>query len=152
MPGALVFLRSPMSLDATQHTGRHVSSPSGACWIQLIAYERRDGGWDLFALEPPGVCPPEWEASRIDSQHIRIGELSSLERFPEAARQINQQLGEGYEPVLAFRESEAGPRGGVNLRLHRLHHAGATGYAAWLGSDGHWELWARRKDLGLLER
>jgi hypothetical protein len=136
-------------LDPFTYTGRHVS-PAQPTWVQLIAYERRDGSWDLFVFEPVGICPPEWEEHRIDAQHVRVGELSTLGRLDEAARLIHAQLGAEYEPIAAFREPRPGVRGGVNLRLQRLHHAGATGYSARLGADGHWELWARRKDLHLL--
>jgi hypothetical protein len=118
--------------------------------VQLIAYERTDGSWDLFLFEPVGVCPPGWEEQRADPQHLRFGVLSSPERIEDAVSLVHAQLGPDYEPVRAFRELHPGARGGVNARLHRLHHGGATGYAARLGPDGHWELWARRKDLPLI--
>jgi len=140
-----------MSLDPTRYTGRH-AAPHRPSWVQLLAYERKSGGWDLFVFEPPGVCPPEWEGARVDSQHLQVGELSSLDRFDEAVDHLHEQLGPTYEPVLAWREPEPGKRVGLNRRLQHLHHAGATGYQARRGADGHWELWARRKDLEVVEK
>jgi hypothetical protein len=138
-----------MPLDPSRYTGRRVH-PSAPSWVELVAYERRDGVWDLFAFESPGICPASWEADRVDARHIRLGELSSGERIDEAVPLVHAQLGPDYEPVLAFREDAPGQRGGVNRRLHHLHQAGTTGYALRRGSDGHFELWTRRKDLPLL--
>lgn len=135
-------------MNPSVYTGRH-ATPRRPTWVQLIAYERRDGIWDLFVFEPVGVCPPEWEEHRIDPQHLLVGELSAVELLDDAVPSIHAQLGAEYEPMRAFREERRGARGGVNVRLQRLHHAGATGYSARLGEDGHWELWARRKDLRL---
>lgn len=154
VPGALVFLPLVSAcwgvpLDPSRYTGRHVT---GSGWVQLIAYERRDGPWDLFVFEPPGVCPPEWEGERTDGQHLRLGELSGPERMAQAIARLNTQLGPDYEPTLLLRESTPGQRTKVNRGLHLLHHGGATGYSAQLSSDGHWELHGRRKDRALLDK
>ena len=141
-----------MPLDASRYTGRHAYPPPKSSWVELVAYERRDGLWDLFIFEPPGVCPPEWEANRVDPQHLELGEISGPDRFGEAVELLKQQLGPGYEPVLAHRESVPGKRVEVARGLNYLHKGGATGYWAQEGADGHSELWARRKDLPLLGR
>jgi hypothetical protein len=136
-------------LDASLYTDRRVH-PTVPCWIELVAYERRDGVWDLFAFEPAGVCPSSWEADRVDAQHIRLGELASSHQLNQAVELVHAQLGPGYEPVMAYREEQLDQRVGANRRLQYLHKAGATGYSLRRGRDGHFELWARRKDLAIL--
>lgn len=141
-----------MTLDPSRYTGRLAHPPPKSGWVELVAYERKSGGWDLFIFEPVGVCPPEWEEHRVDPQHLALGEISGPEQLEEAARLLNAQLGPDYEPVLAHRESVPGKRVEVARGLNYLHKAGCTGYWAQTGADGHSELWARRKDLPLLVR
>jgi hypothetical protein len=138
-----------MPLDRSLYTGRHVE---GVAYVALVAYERLAGGWDLFVFEPPGVCPPEWEAERVDPQHLRLGELSAPEQMAKAVASVNAQLGAGFAPAVLLREPTPGPRTKVSRGLHQLHHAGATGYSAKLGADGRWELWGREKDRPLLNK
>ncbi len=139
-----------MPLDASLYTPRHLR-PQGATWVQFVAYERKSGAWDVFVFEPPGVLPAEWEAARQDGQHVLVGTINSAAELDAFARQTQARLGSGYEPVVAYREPEPDVRSSeLTRRLHLLHKAGATGYAMRRGADGHFEFWARRKDLSLI--
>jgi hypothetical protein len=145
VPGAPL---SPMPLDPSLYTGRH-RSPQVEAGVEVVAYELKAGGWHAFVFEPPGVCPDEWEAARADPQHLFLGVVKSLEELESLAGQVRRNLGAGYDLVLAFQEAHPGVRGGVNVRLHRLHKAGCTGYRVVKREDGRFEMWVRRKDLAI---
>lgn len=139
-----------MSLDSSLYTGKS-AYPSGASVVELVAYERRAGGWDAFVFEPPGVLPPEWEAARVDPQHVKVADLESAEQMDALAAEVAGLLGPGYEKVLAFREDDPDKRVGADRRLHFLHKKGATGYLIRRDAQGRFCLWMRRRDLVLLE-
>lgn len=135
-----------MPLDPTQYSGRHVK-PEYPARVALVAYERRDGGWDVFAFEPAGVCPPDWERLRVDREHLHLATIENASALDEAAAMIDARLGPDYDLVPAYREPAPGTRTQVQRRLHWLHKAGATGYAIRNDADGHAVLWTRRKDV-----
>lgn len=140
-----------MAMNPKLYTGRQAFPERGA-HVEVIAYERRDGGWDAFLFEPPGVLPPDWEAARLDPQHVNLGPVSSPAELQALADRIRVRLGPDYEPVFAFREAEAGERVRINRALSWLKKAGATGYHAQCLPDGRFEMWLRRKDWGVLRR
>jgi hypothetical protein len=138
-----------MPLDPAAYVpgpARH--APPGA--IEVVAYARRDGGFDVFAFEPAGVLPPAWEAQRVDADHVFLIHVDTEPAIELAARAVARKLGPAYEKVVGFRETEPGAKAGVNRRLQRLHKQGATGYAMRLGDDGRFELVLRRHDLPLI--
>lgn len=139
-----------MSLDPAAYTG-NVAYPNGSSVVELVAYERRGGGWDAFVFEPPGVLPPEWEAARVDPRHVKVADLESAEQMDALAAEVARLLGPDYEKVLAFREDEPGKKVGADRRLHFLHKKGATGYLIRRDAEGRFCLWMRRRDLALLE-
>ena len=130
----------------TDHRGKP-HRPSAPCHVELVAYERQEGGYDLFAFEPEGVLPTDWEAHRIDREHVFLLRLDTLAELEQAAAAVNRKLGPDYEKVVGFRESEPGERRHAQRLMHRLHREGVTGYALKEGAGGRWELWLRRRDL-----
>ena len=57
------------------YTDQHIH-PGAHCPLGLVAYERRDSGWDVFAFEPVGSVP-ELEANRSDESHIFLRRIES---------------------------------------------------------------------------
>jgi hypothetical protein len=132
--------------------GRHRRAlhPATPCHVELVAYERVEGGFDVFVHEPAGVLPADWEGHRVDASHVFLIRIDDTAELEAAVLAVNRRLGPDYERVLGHREQTPGERRTVQRLMHRLHKAGATGYALQQGHEGRWELVVRRRDLALL--
>lgn len=139
-----------MALDPSRYTGRS-AYPNSESVVELVAYERKSGGWDAFIFEPTGVLPKEWEQARVDSQHVKVADLESSEQMDALAAEVAGLLGAEYEKIVAFRDEVSGRRVEVDRRLHFLHKKGVTGYSIRRDKLGHWYVWMRRRDLRFLE-
>ena len=118
--------------------------------IEVVAYEHREGGLEVFAFEPAGVLPGEWEAHRVDPNHVYLMRVDDADQLENVVLALARKLGADYEKVVGYREKEPGQKTQVSRLLHRIHKRGATGYALQTGTDGCWELVLRRRDLPLL--
>lgn len=45
--------------------------------MEVVGYERKTGGWDVYVNESIGTCP-ELEAGRVDDEHIFIETIISV--------------------------------------------------------------------------
>lgn len=133
------------------HTGRAIY-PSRRRWIDLVAYERKEGGWDAFAFEPVGILPSDWESARADKNHVFLGVIKSPQELDEVADKLERVLGSDYELVFAFRESVPDDDRRCRRALHYLHKANCTGYDLKCGPDRIHELWVRRRDLPVIAK
>jgi hypothetical protein len=131
---------------------RRAVHPRTASPVELVAYERPEGGFDVFAFEPPGVLPSDFEQHRVDASHVFLLQVDGEEEVEKVGPALLRRLGADYERVVGFRESEPGRKGRAMALLQRLHRHGATGYLLHRAPDGCFELLLRRKDLPLLER
>jgi hypothetical protein len=131
---------------------RRAIHPRSESPVELVAYERPEGGFDVFAFEPPGVLPPDFEAHRVDAAHVFLLRVDTAEETERVGPALARKLGADYERVVGFREAEPGRKGRVMALLQRLHKHGATGYLLRPGADGCFELLLRRRDLPLLDR
>ena len=125
----------------------HPRSPSP---VELVAYERPEGGFDVFAYEPAGVLPSDFEAHRVDAAHVFLLRVDGEAEVEQVGPALARRLGADYERVVGFRDAEPGRKGRAMALLQRLHKAGATGYLLRRAPDGCFELVVRRKDLPLL--
>lgn len=132
-----------------EHTGRTVH-PTTSAWLELVAYERVEGGWDAFLFEPKGLVPDAWEEFRTDPEHVFVGRLEKSEELDGVAEKLRKSLPADLEPVRAFREETPGENRRCKRALHLLHKHGCTGYAMKRATDGHFEFWARKRDLKLI--
>ncbi len=134
-------------MDWSLYTDRH-THPSGSYCIEFVAYERRDGGWDVFAYEEEGACP-ELEEARVDAEHIFLAHIQSSAEVDGVAATVMERLGDGYRQVVFYRE--AGSRKTIGKIYTHLQRAGAK--HMWVRSinDTDWELVLRRKDFPLAE-
>lgn len=139
------------AMEGFSHTGR-AAYPTTRRWIELVAYERTDGGWDAFAFQPPGILPPEWESSRVDANHVFLGTLRTSSELDLVGEQIDRAVGPDYEPVFAFRETVPDDDRRCRRALHLLHKKGCTGYDLKCGTDRIHELWVRRRDLPIIAK
>lgn len=134
-------------LNEDGYTGNH-SHPLCEHLVELVAYERHDGSYDVFVFEPVGVCP-ELEAGRVDKQHIFIERISSLSDFEDVVLRINRQLGPSYEHVVFYQES--GSRHQIG-QLYTLFQAqGIRDMQVQPTESEGWELLLRRKDFALAQ-
>lgn len=138
-----------MSIDPLKYTGK-IAYPLQESVVELVAYERKSGGWDAFVFERVGVMPPDWEQARVDEKHIKVADLDSPAQMDDLAREVAALLGSEYEKIVAYREKLPGHRVEVDRRLHFLHKKEATGYSIRREPEGFWILWMRRRDLALL--
>jgi hypothetical protein len=118
--------------------------------VELVAYERPEGGFDVFAYEPVGVLPSDFETHRVDATHVFLLHVDREEEVEQVCPALARKLGAGYERVVGFRDPEPGRKGRAMALLQRLHKHGATGYLLRRAPDGCFELVVRRKDLPLL--
>ncbi|WP_309712572.1 hypothetical protein [Armatimonas sp.] len=134
-------------MNEDDYTGSH-SHPICQHLVELVAYERHDGSYDVFVFEPVGFCP-ELEADRVDEHHIFIERIPSLSDFEEVVLRINRQLGPRYEHVVFYYESGSRRIIGQlytqfqahNIRDMRIEPTGSR----------DWGLLLRRKDFALAQ-
>ncbi len=138
--------------NTPENSPRRAVHPRAASPIELVAYECPEGGFDVFAFEPPGVLPSDFEAHRVDASHVFLLRVDTEEETERVGPALARKLGADYERVVGFREPEPGKKGRAMALLQRLHKHGATGYLLRQGSDGCYELLLRRKDVPLLGR
>lgn len=125
-----------------RHT--HLDVPLG---IEVVAYERKGGGWDLFLFEPPGSCP-ELESARVDDQHLFIETVSTATELDQAARTLCDRLGSGYKLAVYFRE--AGGRRTIGQLVDHLRSRGAHQvHVRSVPDSTDWELVLRQKDFAI---
>jgi hypothetical protein len=155
-------------MDMSQYTGYHTYLDTSL--FAMTTYERLDGGWDVFVVEPVGAVP-ELEAVRVDENYIFVGHVPltvpALEEIQQIAERL--RLGEGQEFTVIPSETqqiaydieerlwedyhlvvfygEMGERRIIQRILEHLRHRGAHGMQ--VGSDGHnyWQLRIRKKDV-----
>lgn len=132
-------------MDWDIYTENHVH-PSGFYGLEFIAYERRDGRWDLFAREAQGVCP-ELEEGRVDEQHIFLTSLKAPSQIDIAAEAVMAELGDSYDAIVFYKET-GGRRVIDRLCEHFMRHR--TGFYCIEARD-LWEFVIRRKDSPLAE-
>ena len=127
------------------YTGYHVH-PRDPHSVEIVAHERRDKGWDVFAREPAGSCP-ELEADRVDDDHIFIASIDSQEWVENLAYELDRRLGDPYKHEVFYRES--GGRRVIGKIQSHLRKNGACHIWVRAAGDGDWELVIRRKDFDL---
>jgi len=130
-------------MDETRYTGRHIH-PSGRAVVEVVGYERIDGGWDVFVFESRGSCP-ELEASRIDDKHMFIETIGSADELDDVVRHIVQRLGEPYAIVPYFRE--VGSRRIIGKITSHLQKSNATRFHVQSIGEDKWQLSIRKKDF-----
>jgi hypothetical protein len=114
--------------------------------VEMVAYERHDGSYDVFVFEPVGACP-ELEAGRVDEHHIFIKRISSLSDFEEVVLRINCQLGPHYAHAVFCYES--GSRSVIGQLYTQFQAQGIRDIQVQPTKSGGWELLLRRKDFAL---
>jgi hypothetical protein len=132
-------------MNPNEYTDRH-THPRGSHAVELVAYERKDGFYDLFAFEPPGACP-ELEEQRVDNEHILVARSLTQDEIDTAASEVDKLLGSKYDPIIYFQEV------GGRRMVGKIHsHLVANGARrVWVRSTGNndWEIVIRRKDAEL---
>ncbi|MBB6050874.1 hypothetical protein [Armatimonas rosea] len=129
------------------YTGNHCH-PLCEQLVELVAYERNDGSYDVFVCEPVGACL-ELEAGRVDEHHIFIERIPSLSDFEEVVLRINRQLGPRYEHAVFYQES--GSRHVIGQLYTQFQTQGIREMQVQPTKSGGWELLLRRKDFALAE-
>ena len=125
-----------------EYTELHIH-PSDAAKVEVVAYQRKDGGWDVYIFEPNGSVP-ELEHLRTDENHIFIRRIGGPEEFDAVAKSIDQQLGDGYISKAFYREK--GTRRTIDKIYDSLSKGGARGMSVQSCGPNEWELSIRRKD------
>ena len=134
-------------MDWSLYSDRH-THPSGSYCVEFIAYERRDGGWDVFAYEEEGACP-ELEEARVDAEHIFLAHIHSSGEIDDVAAKIMEGLGDAYQRAVFYRE--AGSRKTIGKIYTHLQRAGAKHMWVRSVNDSDWELVLRRREFPLAE-
>ena len=121
--------------------------PSGVNCVEIVAHLRTDGDYDVYVHEPRGSLPPEFEAARVDDDHVYIASIEEEEDLEFAAQDIERRLGPDYQIALYYRE--VGSRRIIGKITSHLSKHGAL--HMWVRSAGNedWELCIRRKDFRL---
>ena len=135
-------------MDWSLYTDRH-THPRGSYCIEFVAYERRDGGWDVFAYEEKGACP-ELEEARVDAEHIFVEHIASAAEIDVVAKAVMEKLGDGYRSAVFYRE--AGGRRLIGKIQSHLQKAGVGSIWVRSAGNGDWEIVIRRKDFPLGEK
>ncbi len=115
--------------------------PAASVDVEIVAYHRRAGGYNVYVQEPVGSPPPEFEAARVDDDRvfvttIDIGDTSA--NLDDVANGIQNRLGPDYECAVYYRET--GSRRVIGKIDSYLSSRGARHMS--VHSDGHenWEL------------
>lgn len=132
-------------MNWNEYTDKH-THPLDQHAVELVAYERKDGFYDLFAFEPPGGCP-ELEEQRVDDEHILIARGLSRNAIDPAANQVDKLLGSKYDRIIYFRE--VGGRRVVGRIHSHLVANGAQHVSVRSTGNNEWEIVIRRKDADL---
>jgi hypothetical protein len=133
--------------DSHIYSGKHIH-PMDPTVIEIVAYERLDGEWDVFVCEPPGSCP-EYEAARIDNYHMYVERIASHDMLNAAVDRIEAYLGEAYRRVPYYRET--GSRRIIQRIRDHLHAHQAGGMFVHSEPPDNWVLYIRRKDISLAQ-
>lgn len=118
--------------------------PSVPCWVEVVAYQRKDKRWDVFLFEPKGSIP-ELEEKRVDEDHIFFKTIESIENLNSIIEEIHLVIGPGYEPRTYFREDNS--RKWVGRIYDHLRDQGRTGTSVHEFEPGKWEILVRKKDF-----
>jgi len=132
-------------MDWKKYTENHCH-PSGPHHVEIVAYEHRDSGYDVFVFEPKGTVP-ELEKDRVDDEHIFVARVEDRDELERVAQEIDDRVGEAYEPRVYYRE--LGSRKVIGRIQSHLQKRGAQNIGVRLDDDGHWELIIRLKDFPL---
>lgn len=133
-------------IDWQAHTENHCH-PSAPVPVEVVAHERKAGGWDVYVFEPVGSCP-ELEARRVDAQHIFIETIGSSDELDRVAEDLRNRLGPRYEHAVYFRES--GGRRTIGKICDHLQRRGARHmHVNTVPNSSDWELRIRKKDFEL---
>ena len=125
-----------------EYTELHIH-PSDTPKVEIVAYQRKDQGWDVYINEPNGSVP-ELEHFRTDENHIFIKRINAPEEIEAVAMSIYQQLGDGYLVEAYYREKET--RRTIDKIYDFLRKGGAQGMSVHSCGPNEWELSIRRKD------
>lgn len=126
---------------------KYHAHPSSPCPVEVVGYERKAGGWDVYVNESIGTCP-ELEAGRVDDEHIFIETIGDVEEIDRVAEDISKRLGPPYECTVYFRES--GGRRTIGKICDHLKRRGAQNmHVRSVQHSSDWELCIRRKDFEL---
>ncbi|WP_201495707.1 hypothetical protein [Rubrivivax sp. A210] len=119
--------------------------PDVGLGLELVAYERKDGSFDLFAFEPAGSVP-EIESARIDSSHIFVANAPNRTEAQAASDCLCERLGEGYQLIQLLEEH--GSRALLGRVFDTLRKNGVQHLTVGqIDSTANWGLYGRRKDL-----
>lgn len=133
-------------IDWQSYTDVH-AHPRNPALVEVVAYERKAGGWDVYVFESIGACP-ELEAGRMDDQHIFIETIGTSGELDRVNEDICTRLGRGYEIAVYFREH--GGRRVIGKLVDHLRRGGAQKmHVNAVPNSGDWELRIRRKDFEL---
>ena len=135
-------------MNEADYTGHHAHAQDSAV-VEIVAYERKDGSWDVFVFETAGSVP-ELEDHRTDADHIFIERVLSPDEIDVVARKIDLQLGTGYQPAPFYREK--GTRRMIDRLTSHLSRNNAHKYQVRSCGEDEWELHIRRKDFELAKQ
>ena len=123
-------------MDWNKYTDYHVH-PQDNHLVEIVAYERLDGAWDVYVFEPTGTCP-ELEADRVDNNHIFVGKMESRFDINRIADTVDRQLGDEYQCEVYYRE--AGSRRIIGkITAHLMKRVlNMYGYALPVPAIGNW--------------
>jgi hypothetical protein len=130
-------------MDWSQYTDRHIH-PANPGVVEIVAYERQDGAWDVYVFEPAGSCP-EIEADRTDQDHIFVARVGSPDDIDPVARAVDERLGDSYRCAVYYRET--GGRKIIGRIQRHLQEHGGQHIVVRAAGAGDWELIIRRRDF-----
>lgn len=131
-------------MDWDQYTDNH-AHPADLTVVEFVAYERLDGDWDVYVVEPKGSCP-ELDGSRVDENHIFIRRARS-EELDQVVAEVEKKLGDGYQRVPFYRET--GSRKTIQQIRDHLREQGAYGISIHKDARKEWVIIIRKKDFPL---
>jgi hypothetical protein len=129
-------------MDESKYLDTHIH-PMDPTPVEMVAYECRDGGWDVFVVEPVGSCP-ELEDLRVDERHLFIKHVNVRLEVEGSFSDILNRLGIGYQREVFFREADG--RRTIERLVEILHRNGVYGMGVQ-STNGKWELVLRRKNF-----
>lgn len=125
-----------------RYTGSH-DHPSSSPDIEFVAYQRFDNKYDFFIFADEFLTE-EFEKCRVDSYHIFIKTLNSLNEMDKICAEVMIKLGEDFRVVPYYREKNSRIIcGRIVTYLKSINSMGM-----FLHSDNNdWVLKIRKKDF-----
>ena len=129
-------------MKKNEYTGNH-DHPTGSYSVEFVAYEKKDGAWDVYLEEPEGSCP-EFDNQRDKYGNVFLSNVDNIDKIDDIAEETANRLGPGYETIKFYRE-----RTNRKITQKIWDYMKSKGcYGMFLSNDGvHWYLYIRRKDL-----